>query len=286
MIDKELSKKCFRCKKVKLLSEYNKDRTHKDGLVSYCKICASEYKKIHREKKLPVEKREFKEKELERRKNNIKTCSKCRKGKPFDEFYESDKTKIKLNSACKICLKEYRKNNRQRINADKRTNYEKNKKVVLDRNRVWRGNNRKKVNATLNNRKKERIKEDPAYRLSCLIRSRVRSGLKGVGKAETSLDLIGLPSWKDLWDYLMTHEEREEWMTQENNGVYKTTGPSVWHIDHIIPLSHFDFTNPETLTEELKRAWNYTNLRPLEGLRNITENNHRVTSGKISSRPS
>ena len=32
-----------------------------------------------------------------------------------------------------------------------------------------------------------------------------------------------------------------------------------WHIDHIMPLSTFDLTNPD----QLKEACKYTNLQPL-----------------------
>jgi len=38
-----------------------------------------------------------------------------------------------------------------------------------------------------------------------------------------------------------------------------------WHVDHILPLSSFDLTNPE----QLKRACHYSNLQPLWGADNI-----------------
>lgn len=43
------SKRCSKCKEVKALSEFSKDKNHKDGLRSYCKSCQKiyeiEYKK-------------------------------------------------------------------------------------------------------------------------------------------------------------------------------------------------------------------------------------------------
>jgi hypothetical protein len=43
----------------------------------------------------------------------------------------------------------------------------------------------------------------------------------------------------------------------------------VWHIDHIIPCSAFDHTNPR----QVRDCWHYTNLRPLWGRDNLTKYN-------------
>ena len=43
-------KKCYKCKLVKFLSDFYKDRTKKDGLSCWCKICRLEEAKSHREK--------------------------------------------------------------------------------------------------------------------------------------------------------------------------------------------------------------------------------------------
>lgn len=47
-----------------------------------------------------------------------------------------------------------------------------------------------------------------------------------------------------------------------------------WHIDHIVPLSSFNFSSD--LDPEFKRAWHITNLRPLWGRDNVRKSN-RIT---------
>jgi len=42
-------KTCYKCKKTKALSEFNKNKSCKDGLGSECKSCKKIYRKAHRE---------------------------------------------------------------------------------------------------------------------------------------------------------------------------------------------------------------------------------------------
>lgn len=77
--------------------------------------------------------------------------------------------------------------------------------------------------------------------------------------------------WFGLLGYtvvdLKRHLERQfsRNMTWANHGTY-------WHIDHVIPVSLFDFTTDDGV----KACWALSNLRPLEAKANIKKNNKRT----------
>jgi hypothetical protein len=52
-----------------------------------------------------------------------------------------------------------------------------------------------------------------------------------------------------------------------------------WHIDHIHPLCKCDLTNEI----EIKKAWNYSNLRPMWGIDNIAKGSKIILPNKLDS---
>ena len=104
---------------------------------------------------------------------------------------------------------------------------------------------------------------DPKFlisgRMSSLIRRSIRAGKGGV-------------SWRSLVDYsvdeLRNHIERQflPGMSWENS--------SQWHIDHIIPVSSFDYKS--TSDDAFRYCWALTNLRPLWRTQNISKGDRRV----------
>lgn len=80
-------------------------------------------------------------------------------------------------------------------------------------------------------------------------------------KCFTSADAIGC-SWSDLVKHI--ESKFANGMTWENYG----RGIDKWHVDHIIPCSHFDLTK----IEEVKKCFHYTNTQPLWESDNLTKN--------------
>lgn len=80
-------------------------------------------------------------------------------------------------------------------------------------------------------------------------------------------------SWIDIVDYtieeLKNHLEKQfrDGMTWDNYGKY-------WHIDHVKPVSHFNFKSK--LDPDFKECWKLTNLQPLLVKENLSKGNRYI----------
>jgi hypothetical protein len=101
---------------------------------------------------------------------------------------------------------------------------------------------------------RSRYRSNPNHRLSTIMSVNVRSALLGTRKREPTFKMLGYSV-----DDLRAHLERtmQRGMTWGNYG-------KRWHIDHIVPQSAFDQTDPE----QFRRCWALTNLRALGSRQN------------------
>jgi len=131
-----------------------------------------------------------------------------------------------------------------------------NKKDLSIKHKIYIENNREKINKMQlkNHYRKQNSSSD--YKIKRACRSRMYHALKrkGVTKNVTSVELIGC-SYSFLSEYLEKQFDKN--MTWENYGKY-------WVIDHIEACFKFNSNN----IEERNKCFHYTNLRPLEAIRN------------------
>jgi len=99
-------------------------------------------------------------------------------------------------------------------------------------------------------KKKEKRKTNPSYRLILNLRRRTLLALKGQSKSANTMILLGVTNLEFLWDHL--ESTFKPGMTRENHG-------KVWHVDHILPCANFDLSKHE---EQLK-CFHYSNLQAL-----------------------
>lgn len=253
-------KTCKGCKIEKELSEFYKSKRGKNGINPQCKLCV----------KLIKQKFDTKSKEnYENNKGNIKEkiCSSCKENKPSSEFYVDKKTKYGLRYECKDCCKNTDKKYTKKPETIRKNKeylkeyYQKNKDVIKERSKLTQIRNKEKniekkkiyrinYREIRNKKDREKRKIDPMFRLNDNMSSNVGSNRIKKGK-----------SWKTCVGYtqieLKNHLESKftKGMTWENYGKYG------WHIDHIIPKSHFNFDSYDH--PEFKKCWALSNLQPL-----------------------
>lgn len=109
--------------------------------------------------------------------------------------------------------------------------------------------------------KKNRYQDDPAFRLQCVLRSRLTRSLNGLAAGGSAVRDLGCTT-----DELKKHLESQFWINMD----WSNYGKGGWVIDHTIPLCAFDLTDPA----QVKLACHYTNLRPMWEEDNLTKIKH------------
>jgi hypothetical protein len=132
--------------------------------------------------------------------------------------------------------------------------YNENKKSILEYNKKYFQKNKQKLSKD----RTHKYKTDPQYKISEILRKRVRIALKGKSKPGSAVKDLGC-TIDELKIYI--ENQFREGMTWGNHGV------KGWHIDHIKPLSSFNLEDPE----QFKEACHYKNLQPLWATENLSK---------------
>jgi len=289
------TKKCNVCHQELSYFLFYKDKRNKDGFGGICKPCTSikskEYVKTHtseikskRKERYLADKEGMKEKSREYYHNN-KTKAKA-KMKAYrlshkDEhklrcakYYKEHKkemlgacrvyrikNKEKLNKTQRLKRKKNivkireqekqgRIRNRDKLKIRKKLDYQKNRKKRDATKDKWIKNNYEKHRAYHRQYWKDRRNNDINFRLQENFRQRINKVIKGESKSLHSAEYLGC-SIEEFLNHI-----KSQW-TQDMS--WKNYGHYGWHVDHIIPLSNFDFTD----IEQQKIALNYKNQQPL-----------------------
>jgi hypothetical protein len=115
-----------------------------------------------------------------------------------------------------------------------------------------------------------------------------------IAKISSTLKIVGFPYNGDIFNYLpytpkdlKNHIENqfEPWMAWWNRGKYivnhwKDNDPSTWkwQIDHIIPVSTFNYFSIGE--DDFRKCWALDNLRPLSAKQNVIDGVRRVRHAK------
>lgn len=110
--------------------------------------------------------------------------------------------------------------------------------------------------------KKKKRAESKENKIKSNYRTRINNALRRAraGKPTDTDFLLGCSIF-----VFMEHLKKlfEPWMTFENYGRASRL-KRTWNIDHVIPVSNFNLSDPE----ECKKAFHYTNTKPMEAVAN------------------
>ena len=159
---------------------------------------------------------------------------KLNKKKYNKEYFLKNKNEILAQQ------KQYRLENKDKIKQRRLKDREKRNELQ----RQYRQDNKLKINKYFRNKRKI----DSNYKITCNLRRRVLSALRGQTKSKSTIKLLGC-SLDFLWDFL--EKKFTKGMTKKNYGL--------WHLDHVKPCASFDLTDPK----QQKECFHYTNLQPL-----------------------
>lgn len=211
-----------------------------------------------------------------------KVCSRCKTEKPIERFgLRGDGHGCGISGVCKDCVaararlkrksdpnwsdkidrvkdrERKRKWNNSEKGLAKRREWRRMKKLDPEYRKIYSKKTkeykmRPEVRARVSALHKRRVQIDLPYKVKIACRAIVASYMKrsGTVKSKKSMDLVGCTS-EFLRQYL--ESKFSEGMTWSNYGIRG------WHIDHIIPCSSFDLSDP---TQQLI-CFNYNNLQPL-----------------------
>jgi len=256
-----MSKKCKKCAKKKEEIEFYAAKGNSDGLRGSCKHCmnaASEIYAFDNKKKLSLYKAKY---QLE----NSEEVNK------YQENYRAE-NREQLNAKQKIyyakntenvaAYKEiYYEENRDRIKAINAKYYEANKEKLNAQQAKYNAKNKVRLNFCAAKSKKEKIRTDPIFAMSCRVSHLMRQSLKSKGHTKNSRTskILGCSAFEF---YIHIERQFTKGMNWENR--------SEWHLDHIIPIS-----SAET-EEEILRLNNYLNLRPMWAKENLKKSNSLI----------
>jgi hypothetical protein len=106
-----------------------------------------------------------------------------------------------------------------------------------------------------------RYQEDPIFRITCILRTRLYKALKGNCKSAKTMELIGCTPEVALFHIESTWREGWNW---DNYGV-------LWEVDHEIPCAKFDLSDPT----QQRKCFHWTNLRAYPVFDNRSEGARR-----------
>lgn len=168
---------------------------------------------------------------------------------------EQKRINANIGEECQICkycdavrlITDFRKNRKKCIFCERESDKKYYTKEYREKKKIYKNN---------------RIKTDPVYKFIICQRRRIYNCIKK--KQKKTIQLLGCNS-QEYFNWLQYNFNDS--INFENHGTF-------WHIDHVIPISTFNFENED----EQLLAFNWRNTTPLSAKENSSKNNRLVSS--------
>ena len=194
--------------------------------------------------------------------NVFRTCRACERELPIESFPTDKRKKYCKSYRCKDCKRSYTQSYwriesvKQRESLRRKTD-PKYIDARKNRQRIYRSprNVAPEVKERRNKQKRENRANSPMLRVHESMSARMRHDLKS-GKCGNSLNDVMIHVLGYDFVKLKNHLEKKfkEGMSWDNYG-------SVWHIDHVIPATVFNFQS--IYDYDFQRCWSLKNIQPL-----------------------
>jgi hypothetical protein len=257
---------CNKCGVEKEQDQFTKDNRKPGG---YSKIC----QKCTRQRQIDWENKD-KDRILQKRKQYREDNAEYIKQKKKDDYAKLDRN-IELAKRHKYYVehkeeflakcKQYKQENSAWKKAYDKQYAQDNKDKIYEYKRQHKLQNWDHYNELNRINSKRRKQEDIQYKLATNLRSRVRTALKYNKKADHSLALVGC-TLGELKQWL--ESQFTDGMSWDNWGKPEI-GKTRWNIDHSIPVTWFDLSDPN----QQRECFNYKNLQPMWWWENIKKSN-------------
>ena len=238
-------KTCTNCKTTLSDTEFVRNSQSTDGLHYWCKACTKSYR------------RKYYQENQQREKEKVRMYQESHKDEILIQrkrYTEKNRERIRAKNA------EYRRTRRRRTDKTRQTQrvwVDKNRDRVRATQRKWNAENRTKINMKKRELDQQRRRQDPIYRLTRNLRSRLWHALSSATyKTDRTMNLVGC-SITELKRHL--ESKFQTGMRWENYGL--------WHVDHIKPCVSFDLT----IEKNQRECFHYTNLQPLWAADNLSK---------------
>lgn len=159
----------------------------------------------------------------------------------YSKKYHAENPEVKRN---------YEKANREKLADQQRQRYARNPERYREISRAWKKAHRESRNRTERNYKAR----NPSYRLKGILTAQIHRVLarKKLERPKKLINLVGC----DVSFFKRYIEHRFlDGMSWENHG----KGEGKWHLDHRIPCSRFNLTDPD----QRRTAFHYSNIQPM-----------------------